>query len=224
MSIIKGLRFSIFTVAILSVLGLLLSCSSPAATGTGTTTPRTPPPGVFSPTPTDTAAYDLSYLVGSDPAKVDNSNLPVTPLDLIHVTGSPSDVDITIYRLTIDGLVDTPLSLTYDQIKQYPAVTETVLLICPGIFVDNAEWTGVPLATLLDAAGVNPKAYELIFHDGDQYQKSFFLKDMERDGVFLAYMVDGQVLPKEHGFPLRLVVKGNYGNDWVKWVDRIEIK
>jgi sulfane dehydrogenase subunit SoxC len=99
-----------------------------------------------------------------------------------------------------------------------------VLLICPGVFVDNAEWTGVPVAALLGKAGLQPNSSEVVFYDGDQYQKSFFLKDIIRDGVFLAYNVDGQPLPKEHGFPLRLVVKGVYGNTWVKWIDRIEIK
>ncbi len=237
----KGLRLCLLFVTVLTMSGLL-SCSQPAPnpnTGTAasslttpvvTSSPPTntetlsPPPGVFSPTPTTSNAYDLSYLVDSDPANVDNSKLPITPIDELHVTGSPTDVDITTYRLVVDGLVDTPLSLTYDEIKQYPAVSETVLLICPGIFADNAEWTGVPIKTILDAAGVKDKAFEIIFHDGDQYQKSFLIKDIERDGVFLAYGVDGQVLPKTHGFPLRLVVKGEYGNNWVKWVDHIEIK
>ena len=82
----------------------------------------------------------------------------------------------------------------------------------------------MPVTAILDAAGVKDKAFEITFYDGDQYQKSFLITDMKRDGVFLAYMVDGQVLPKEHGYPLRLVVKGEYGNNWVKWVDRIEIK
>ena len=52
----------------------------------------------------------------------------------------------------IEGLVETPLSLTYEEVLAYPAVTEVVLLICPGFFADNAEWAGVPVTTLLEEA------------------------------------------------------------------------
>jgi sulfite dehydrogenase len=174
-------------------------------------------------TPTITTYQDLIKLEHEDPAKIDNTDLPITPVDQLHVTGTPSDFDIAEYRRAVDGLVETPLSLTYDDIKNFSSVTETVLLICPEIFVDNARWTGVPIKTILDAAGLKTPAFEITFRQGDQYKKSFFINDVERDGVFLAYMVNDQVLPREHGFPLRLVVKGEYGLNWVKWVDHIDI-
>jgi sulfane dehydrogenase subunit SoxC len=167
---------------------------------------------------------DLSYLVSSNPAEVDNSKLPITPIDQIHLTGSAPEIDIAKYRLTVGGLVDTPLSLTYDAIMRYPTVTEVLLLICPGVFADNAQWTGVPLVTILAEAGVQPQASKVIFHAADGYQVTLSLEEVRRDGVFLAHTVDGQVLPKEHGYPLRLVVKGEYGNNWIKWVNQIEIK
>ncbi len=226
----------------------MLSCSAVASSPTSTPSPNietfttnqtisgttsspqpgagtfSPPPEVFSPTPTTNASTDLSYLVGSDPAKVDNSKLPITPIDELHATGSAPEIDIAKYRLVVDGLVDTPLSLTYDDILRYPTVTEVVLLICFGFFADNAQWTGVPVTTILSEAGVKPQATEITFSEDDQYQKSFLIKDVERDGVFLAYMVDGQNLPPAHGYPFRLVVKGEYGLNWVKWVDHIQIK
>jgi DMSO/TMAO reductase YedYZ molybdopterin-dependent catalytic subunit len=206
---------------ILVVSGSLFSCTGATPT---TATVSTPPVSTTVPVITPTSpSGDLSFLIHEDPANVDNSLLPVTPVDKIHVTGTPSSVNATEYRLAVDGLVDTPLSLSYDDILQMPSVSEVVLLICPGIFADNAEWTGVPVSTLLEKAGVSDNATEILFYDGDQYHKAFFLKDMLRDGVFLAYNVDGQPLPQKHGFPLRLVVKGEYGNTWVKWVDRIEI-
>lgn len=153
---------------------------------------------------------------------MDNSNLPITSIENLHVTGSAPSIDIVNYRLRIDGLVDTPLSLTYETIMQYPTVTEVVLLVCPGVFEDNAEWTGVPVATILAEAGVQPQAKKITFYSGG-YQVTLLLEDVQNEGVFLAHTVDGQILPKEHGYPLRLVAKGHYGNDWVKWVDRIEI-
>ena len=236
MSIRKVLRTIIALCVIITLSVAVLSCTQvTTAPGSTTTAASTTKPPITSPGTTITPAKtttttpvsqtdDLSFLIGDDPANIDNAKLPITPLEKIHVTGSPADYDINTYRLTLDGLVDNPLSLTYDYIKQLPAVTQTVLLICPGIFVDNAEWTGVPVTELLDKAGVKDKAFEIIFYDGDQYQKSFFIKDIVDAGAFLAYTVDGQVLPKEHGFPLRLVVKGQFGNTWVKWVNRIEIK
>jgi DMSO/TMAO reductase YedYZ molybdopterin-dependent catalytic subunit len=167
---------------------------------------------------------DLSYLAGSNPANVDNSDLPITPTDQIHITGRAQEVDIAQYRLTVDGLVGNPLSLTYEDILAYPAVTEVVLLICPGYFVDNAEWSGVPLTALLAEAGVKPEASRVSFRSLDGYRVELPLADVQREGVFLAYKVNGEVLPAEHGYPLRLVLRGDYGGDWVKWVERIEVK
>ncbi len=154
----------------------------------------------------------------------DNSNLPVTPLEELHTTGVAPEVNIEDYRLVVDGLVETSLSLTYEAILAYPTVTEVVLLICPGFFTDNAEWTGVPVTTLLAEAGIKPEASKVTFHAlGAEYQVVLPLDLVQQDGVFLAHTVNGQVLPAEHGYPLRLVVRGNYGYDWVKWVTRIEV-
>ena len=167
---------------------------------------------------------DLSYLINSNPAEVDNSDLPITPTDEIHVTGTPQNVDIAEYRLTVDGLVETPLALTYEDILSYPTITEVLLLICPGTFADNAEWTGVPVSTLLAGAGLKPEASEVAFHALDGYRVVLPLENVQRDGVFLAHTVNGEVLPKIHGYPVRLVLRGIYGGDWVKWVTRLQIK
>ena len=99
-----------------------------------------------------------------------------------------------------------------------------VLIICPGNFANNAEWTGVPVTTLLTEAGIKPEASEVTFSAMDKYQRTFSLQDIQQNGLFLAYRVNGQVLPKEHGYPIRLVVKGVYGAEWVKWIDHIEVK
>jgi sulfoxide reductase catalytic subunit YedY len=156
--------------------------------------------------------------------RFDNSNLPTTPVEELHITGAAPEVDIEDYRLVVDGLVESPLSLTYEAILDYPSVTEAVLLVCPGFFTDNAEWTGVPVATLLAEVGIRPEASEVTFHAlGSEYKVVLPLNVVQQDGVFLAHMVNGQVLPAKHGYPLRLVVRGNYGYDWIKWVNRIEI-
>jgi len=174
--------------------------------------------------PAKVPTVDLSHLINSNPAEVDNSDLPITPTDEIHVTGAPRDVDIAGYRLTVDGLVETPLVLTYEALLTYPTVTEVALLICPGLFADNAEWTGVPVVTLLAEADIKPEASEVAFHSLDNYRVVLPLADVQREGVFLAHTVNGEVLPEIHGYPLRLVLRGSYGGDWVKWVTRLQVK
>jgi DMSO/TMAO reductase YedYZ molybdopterin-dependent catalytic subunit len=105
----------------------------------------------------------------------------------------------------------------------YPTVTQIVLLVCPNFFADNAEWTGVLVSTLLAEAGVMTQAKKITFYALDGYQRTLSLEEALSDGVFLAYTVDDQVLPLKHGYPLRLVVKGVFGDRWVKWVDHIII-
>ncbi|MFC1952161.1 molybdopterin-dependent oxidoreductase [Chloroflexota bacterium] len=166
---------------------------------------------------------DLSYLKQSDPTEVDNSDLLVTQVEELHTTGSPPAIDIDEYRLVIDGLVATPLSLTYEELLRYATIAEKVLLICPGLFVDNAVWTGVPLETLLEEAGVHPDAFLIVFRGADGYSKNIPYDYLKEAKVFLAYEVNGQVLALEHGYPLRVVVEGKYGNIWVKWIARIEV-
>jgi len=175
--------------------------------------------------PTGIESYEKLYtLAEKDPAQIDNSELPITPTDRLNVTGFAPDVDISKYRLTVDGLVDNPLSLTYEEILRYPSVTQTVLLICSLTFVDNAQWTGVPLKILLTEAGINPEAKHVYIYGLDDYIDTLLLADANRDGTFLAYQVNGETLPKKHGYPVRLVVEGKLGHYWVKWVERIEVQ
>jgi DMSO/TMAO reductase YedYZ molybdopterin-dependent catalytic subunit len=168
----------------------------------------------------------LSQVIGSDPVEVDNSRLPITSVEELNLTGIAPDVNVEQYRLAIDGLIETPLSLTYEEILAYPSVTEVVLLICPGFFADNAEWTGVPVTALFEEAGIKPEAKTVVFQDiAGSYRKELSLEDITgNDSIFLAHTVDGQTLPLEHGYPLRLVAKGKYGSYWVKWVERIEVR
>jgi DMSO/TMAO reductase YedYZ molybdopterin-dependent catalytic subunit len=142
----------------------------------------------------------------------------------LHPTGKQPEINITEYRLIIDGLVENPLSLTYKDIMEYPTVTDVVLLICPDTFADNAEWTGVPVITLLNEADIKAEASEVVFYAVDGYKQELYLDTVQQEGVFLAHTVNGELLPPEHGYPLRLVVKGEYGLFWVKWLERIEIK
>lgn len=134
------------------------------------------------------------------------------------------------WRLKVDGAVATPLSLDLPAVKQYPATTEMATLECyipggPTLLVGNAVWTGVSLKALIEAAGALADANSVRFYAVDGYQLGdFSLKTiLSRDTLILAYEMNGQTLPPNQGFPLRLIVPGAGGFNWVQWVERIEI-
>ncbi len=158
-----------------------------------------------------------------NPAVPDNPDQTLTPVENMGVTGVTQHVDITAYRLTVDGLVEKPLSLTYEDILAYPSVTVAAWLVCPDFFADYAKWTGVPVSNILAAAGIKAGASNVTFYAVDGYQIVRPLPDALKEGVFLAYNVNGQVLPAEHGYPLRLVLKDEAGGGWIKWVERIKV-
>ena len=152
--------------------------------------------------------------------------MPLTPVDKLGLTGTPIEVDIETYRLVVDGLVEHPLSLSYDELLAYPAVSEVLKLDCPGFFIDYAEWTGPLVRTLLEEAGVRPEATAVVFSEGDDYpySKTLTLETALRDDTLLAYRVNGVTLPVEHGYPVRLAAGSQLGSFWVKWLFRIEVQ
>lgn len=180
---------------------------------------------VVTPTPEPTIErgeppMDIVYM---HPSEVDNTTLSITALEDLNRTGRPVQYDIDTYRLVVDGLVENPLSLSYEDLLSRPQVTEELLLICPGFFWDNAVWTGTPLSLILEDAGLPPEASQVLITAGDGYSRRLSLEDATAEGVFLAYEVNGETLPEEHGYPIRLVARHQYGNVWVKWIEHIEV-
>jgi len=178
-------------------------------------------PEIF-PDPAPTPMYTKEELIHMDPAEVGETGLPITPVEKLDRTGRPQEINVEKYRLVVDGAVENPLSLSYEDILAYPEKTDVVLLVCPGFFVDNAQWSGVPVSLILEQANPKPGAKEVRFHAGG-YRSVLTLEETQREGTYLAHHVNGQVLPDEHGFPIRLVAEGEYGSRWVKWLDRIEV-
>jgi DMSO/TMAO reductase YedYZ molybdopterin-dependent catalytic subunit len=213
---------------ILAMVTLMVSCAHNQLSAGSPLPPQstesTPSPTNNGGSPTPRTYEDLNALKNDDPDSIDNSKFPITPVEALHLTALSPQIDMTKYQLLVDGLVNTPLSLGYDSVLKYPPVSEVVLLVCPGVFVDNAEWTGVPVKTLLAEAGVKPEATRVAFHAMDGFKYSLTLEEIQKDGVFLAYRVNGQILPADQGYPVRLVVKGRYGGIWLKWVDQLEVE
>lgn len=129
------------------------------------------------------------------------------------------------YRLTIDGLVGKPLTLTMSDILQLPAVAETRFYQCvTGWTVPHAHWTGVRLSHLLDLVQPQATAQALTFYSFDGvYTESLTMAQARHSDVLLAYKLMNKPLARSQGAPLRLVVPGMYGYKFIKWVDRVEL-
>lgn len=139
-------------------------------------------------------------------------------------------VNVNKWRLTIDGLVERPLSLSYDDLRDRARIERTITLCCVsnevgGKYVGNAVWQGVLLADLLDEAGVDPTAEQVFSTSADGWTCGFPL-EIARDGrdAMVAIGMNGTSLPTAHGFPARLVVPGLYGYvSATKWLTDITL-
>jgi DMSO/TMAO reductase YedYZ molybdopterin-dependent catalytic subunit len=158
------------------------------------------------------------------------------------------------WRLKVEGAVRQPLALSLDDLRQMPARTAAATLECAGngrVFlvpkakgvlweqgaVSNAEWTGVPLAAVLQRAGLRDDAVEVVLEGADageitedpkspgkiHFARSLPLAKARRQEVLLAYQMNQRELPAAHGFPLRAVVGGWYGMASVKWLTRLVV-
>ena len=157
-------------------------------------------------------------------------------------------IDQKSWRLNIGGEVRECLELSLDEIRSLSRRTIPVTLECAGNgrgwlsprpvslpwlgeAIGTAEWTGTPLAGVLERAGLLPEAVELVFTGTDRgvmggeeqiYARSLTLVEALRPEVLLAYEMNGRPLEPQHGFPLRLLVPGWYGMTSVKWLSAVE--
>jgi DMSO/TMAO reductase YedYZ molybdopterin-dependent catalytic subunit len=142
----------------------------------------------------------------------------------LHITGTSIEVDIKTYHLNITGSVDKELSLTFDDIKKMESVREEIELVCPGFFVDKGFWTGIKVIDLLNLAGIKKeaKSVEFISIDGS-YKQTISIEKLKGDGFLISYQFNDKEFSKYHGYPLRLVAKGEAGSYWVKWLGEIKV-
>lgn len=148
----------------------------------------------------------------------------IDPLTGLHMTGTPTLIDLAGWRLEVTGKVDRPLSLTYDELRCLSRVEAAPELVCPGYFVDHATWAGAPLSEVLALAGVQQGARVIRLIAADGYSRRIGLNDEVLATGFLAYELEGEALPVLHGFPVRAVFPGEEGNTWVKWLVGIEVE
>lgn len=155
---------------------------------------------------------------------------PITPNDNFYLTSyrSPPTIRVKDWSLSVHGLLARPMTLSYDQLCARPAVSQIVTLECVGNAVagediGTAEWEGYPLRALLEEAGAEPDAVDVVFRASDEYSESIpFIRAMA-DDVLIAVKMNGAVLPPSHGFPARIIVPGHYGMKSVQWITEIEV-
>jgi DMSO/TMAO reductase YedYZ molybdopterin-dependent catalytic subunit len=136
------------------------------------------------------------------------------------VADHPAPLDPASYRLRVEGLTAHSLALSLDELAAADEVVAT--LDCTGGFYSTQRWRGVRLGRLLERAGVDPGARHVSIASVTGYRWSFDVT--EARNLLLATHVADAPLSYEHGAPVRLVVPGARGFEWVKWVTRIEVR
>ncbi len=169
----------------------------------------------------------MTSLVDKNPADLDTRHLEVIPLEQFETMGlTDHDTDLDAWRLKMSGNVQKPLSLSYNQVRELPAVERNVLLICPGFFTNHGKWKGISVTELLRLAQPESGITHVSFRGPPgRYAQTvrFPVAEIASNQVFLAYQVNGQALPRKHGFPLRVVAEDHYGSEWVKYVHEVEV-
>jgi sulfoxide reductase catalytic subunit YedY len=144
----------------------------------------------------------------------------------LHKTGRPQDANADTWRLRIHGhgvgLQETLVG--YTELLAMTHQKRKALLVCPGVFEDYAEWEGVPLTALLRLAGVESDFDSVLIRGLDGYEAAFSRLEVEEYLILLATRVNGRVLPRDHGFPVRIVAENLLGGRWVKWVSELVVE
>jgi len=155
----------------------------------------------------------------------DGETVEVTPLDQMRVRTAEAEPEINVsdYRLAVDGFVNNKLSLTFDDLLGFEAEERLVNLPCVEGWTETGLWKGLRLTSVLERAGVLEGADNVVFSSPGGYTTSLTIKDIEETDPLLAYGVNGETLPQDQGFPIRLVVPDRLGYKWIKWVTGIEV-
>jgi DMSO/TMAO reductase YedYZ molybdopterin-dependent catalytic subunit len=175
----------------------------------------------------DYASYD-----GMKTATHNNITSPITPNNEHYVvtqnTVDPNP-DSNLWRLEVTGLVKNPGVYTFEEVQKLPSVSRPVTLECiaNGLgdhLIGTAIWQGVTLRTLLEQhGGALPEASYVAFYSVDGYTISLPLNEVLAADALLAWRMNGVELPRRHGFPMRVLIPGRYGEENPKWLTRVEL-
>ncbi len=138
------------------------------------------------------------------------------------------DVDVRTWRLEISGLVERPYRLSLEELRSLPSYSRPHTFECisnpvGGDLIGNAVWRGVRFRELVEKARPRPNARKVVFWCADGYHTAVPLVDVLDPESFLAYEMNGETLPKRHGFPVRAVIPGLFGMKNPKWITKLEL-
>ncbi|MGZ3680423.1 MAG: molybdopterin-dependent oxidoreductase [Ktedonobacterales bacterium] len=175
------------------------------------------------------ARSNLAYEGAPTPASIVS---PITPVEDFYVV-SKNVIDPTViadhWQLELTGLIRKPLTWNLAEFRALPAETRAITLECisngvGGHLMSTAQWRGTTLESLLAlGGGVEPNGKYVVFTSVDGYQTGLPLADLLQARTLLAWQMNGAPLPARHGYPVRVVVPGRYGEQSAKWVTRIEV-
>jgi DMSO/TMAO reductase YedYZ molybdopterin-dependent catalytic subunit len=167
----------------------------------------------------------LSPLEAADPTGLSQLIPAAGGFRIYSVTGSLPSSSSADYRLTVDGMVDRPLTLTLADLKSMAPTTLVKDFQCvTGWRVPMVHWTGVKLSTVLDEAGVQPGGAALRFESFDgTYTESLTIDQGRRPDVLVAYEMLGAPVTRQHGGPVRMYVAPMYGYKSCKWLSKISV-
>lgn len=136
--------------------------------------------------------------------------------------------DVLNWRLNVSGLVDTPLALSFTELKLRPSVEVMRTLECignpvGGTLIGNATWKGIRLKALLEEAGARSDAGYILFRAADDYETSITSELAFHEDSLVVYEMNGEPLEVSHGAPARILLPGVYGQKQPKWITSIYV-
>ena len=192
----------------------------------------------------DGLASSLAHQVNEDGRlNFPNANDPVVPVPgtrpeytpikdhyKVFIALDPTEIDAATWRLPVTGLVDNPLMLSLDELRDnFPARNQYVTLSCISgrvgtTLISTTQWTGVSVQDVLAKARVRPEALYLHIRSGDGFYETVSLDLINADKrIMFCYGWDGNLLPVDHGFPLRIWIPDRFGMKQPKWITSVEV-
>jgi len=146
----------------------------------------------------------------------------------IDINTRPPQLDGAVWRLHVNGLVDSQLELSLDDLRSMPAQTQILTMQCisnpiGGDLSSSSRWTGVRFMDVLASAGIQASAAGAYITSADGFYEFVTMEDMQDERCLLVYEMNGVALPVEHGFPLRVYIPNRYGMKQPKWIENIEL-
>ncbi len=133
-------------------------------------------------------------------------------------------IDPATYRLAITGMINNPISYTYDDVvNSFHSTLQVSTLPCVEGWSATLLWQGVPISDLLQQTGVSPDANTLIFVAADGYSSSLPLDYVRQNNIMIAYKMNNITLTPQTGWPFFLVANNQYGYKWVEWLTEIKV-